>query len=244
MTPIASFHDLTQGRLVFPAELNGIHRKPHPLDTLIRWASSATWDRWSTVREARLWEVVALHLYLEPAALPWSKLIDVAGRERSPSERSVATIFSRRLARALQHLATGNLPSLPAARPEDAVVQFGDFAEWARVYGIALPPSFPGRGVLPLAPIPTEAVHSASADAASTDSPSATPVESPPIVAATKDSHRTPLQAPANGKFMRVQEVSEAVGYSVSSVWRLAREDNAFPKPVKISSNKSRMEAS
>ena len=39
-------------------------------------------------------------------------------------------------------------------------------------------------------------------------------------------------------KFVRVREVANQTGYSVSHIWRLARDGN-FPKPVKIGPNAS-----
>ena len=37
-------------------------------------------------------------------------------------------------------------------------------------------------------------------------------------------------------KFLRAGEVSTLVGYSVSHIWRMAR-DGSFPKPVKLGPN-------
>ena len=37
-------------------------------------------------------------------------------------------------------------------------------------------------------------------------------------------------------KFLRVNNVSNVCGYSVSHIWRMARDGN-FPKPIKIGPN-------
>ena len=37
-------------------------------------------------------------------------------------------------------------------------------------------------------------------------------------------------------KFLRVYEVSEVVGYSISHIWRMAR-DGTFPQPIKLGPN-------
>jgi hypothetical protein len=58
MHPIPDFHELGKGRLVFPPDRNGFNRKPHPLDTVVRWADERTWDAWGKVDSAPLWELV------------------------------------------------------------------------------------------------------------------------------------------------------------------------------------------
>jgi predicted DNA-binding transcriptional regulator AlpA len=234
VTPIPDIRRLGKGLLEFPQELNGLNRKPHVLDTVIRWADVATWRKWSAVEGAELWQVIALHLYLDPDALKWQRLLDIGDGQYLRVE-NVAALFSRRFRNACEHLLTGNLPSTsgPDIAPGHRFVRFADFADWATVYGKALPPDFP-RGV-GLSAAPAQ-VHR------SLDQPIATKAQDPPTEAAGAPpaparkparQPRAPRAAAPEG-YVRQAELLTLVPISAATLWRMVGA-GTFPKTIKFS---------
>ncbi|MBG6082697.1 helix-turn-helix transcriptional regulator [Rubrivivax gelatinosus] len=243
MTPIADFRELMRGRLVFPAELNGPNRRPHALDTVIRWANEETWQAWASTTCAPIWQWVALQLYLDPLALDRSSLRDLANREFRPEQKTVASGYAYRLQRVLEHLPTGNLPGVLAEPLEESIVAAADFVEWARVYKVPLPPSFPGLTAAAVAPPQSCATLGAEPIAPfsrpPTDAPTARRRE-PTEPATSSTSSPTPRRRrPRAGSaspdgFLRAKEVLELVPFSAATLWRLCKAGE-FPSPLKLS---------
>lgn len=232
MTPLADFAQLTRGVLAFPADINGPNRQPHPLDTVIRWADAETWRAWSAVGQAELWQLIALHLYLDPKGLRRERLLHIADREHAG--KSVATLFERRLRRACEHLATGNLPSVAAEVPAKSLVRMADFAEWARVNRIPLPAHFPPTAAAgPLDDLP--AAPAVQAPAPRSDSPpSGAPVATvvaPPALAAAPKARKSRALAKAPDGYMRQAELMTIVPFSPATLWRKIKS-KSFPAPV------------
>ena len=231
MTPLADFEHLSKGVLAFPAEVNGPNRKPHPLATVIRWADAETWRAWAAVDSAELWQVIALHLYLEPKGLNWERLLHIADREYAG--KSVATLFERRYRRACEHLPSGNLPSVEAQELGRSLVRLADFAEWARVNRIPLPAHFPraaAAGPLEAPPVASQAPTPAPRiDAAQAVASVAVPA---PALPAKARNPRALAKAPEG--YMRQADLLTIVPFSAATLWRKVKA-GTFPAPIRLS---------
>lgn len=237
MTPIADFVQLSKGVLAFPAEINGLNRRPHPLDTVIRWASTETWRAWAEIDSAELWQIIALHLYLEPNGLNWERLLHIADREHT--DKSVATLFERRYRRACEHLPSGNLPSVAARQPGRSVVRLADFVEWALVNSVPLPAEFPRAAsvghaeVRPAAPAVLTRVP--QPDATPIGAPAAVAVLAAPVPVVSKTRKPRTATTALDG-YIRQAELLSLVSFSAATLWRNVKAGK-FPAPVKLSSS-------
>ena len=101
------------------------------------------WNEWESVKQARLWEAVALALDVDPRNFYFF------------GDRKLDTIFNGsqppRFAKILE-LALGNIyaggvlkpPSIDLAEPHESEIKVFNFVKWAKSINLELPPGFPG----------------------------------------------------------------------------------------------------
>lgn len=115
-------------------------------DPLLPKLDKPNWNEWSTVNEAKLWEVVALAVDIEPRNLYFfgeRKLDKVFNRNHPPE-------FDKLLKLALSNVSVGGVlkpPSLDLESPEgleESEIQVSNFIKWAKSFNLELPPNFPG----------------------------------------------------------------------------------------------------
>lgn len=105
-------------------------------------ASTAnTWRIWSKMPSGTVWEVVALHCWLDPDVMNE----DTITLTELTSYRSCARFYQERMRLAIQHIADGILECEDDDEPDLRlkVVKLTDYAEWALRHSMPLPPEFP-----------------------------------------------------------------------------------------------------
>jgi hypothetical protein len=119
---------------------------PPPYDPLLPKLDKPDWNAWSSVKQAKLWEAVALAVDIDPRNLYFfgeRKLDTVFNRNHPPS-------FDKLLKLALGNISVGGVlkpPSLDLESSEgleESEIKLSNFVKWAKSINLELPSDFPG----------------------------------------------------------------------------------------------------
>ena len=262
MTPVPDFECLIDGVLSFPAKLNAPSRPANALDRLdIAFADAETWREWANVDRAKLWQLVALSVHLDPATLKWAEL------PKAPA--TVGSAFHDRLKKAVAHAMAAQLRTVDGApmdedQAADALVRCSDYALWSHLGRTTLPAGFPGCDGLPAdaragtitAKVPSKSIAQQPAPSQSREAlprqPPSTPAMRPaPPIRATPQGKPTvapsapPAVAPVKSRSKRTATAGSAylreadilghfVPFSKATLWRKVKL-GTYPQPVKLS---------
>lgn len=110
-------------------------------DQALKGISSPDWEQWKTVKQARLWQAVALLCDIAPKSLEstfFPGKLDVYFNQAPPK-------FTPLLGRAINSLGTDSLKpvSLNAECLEDSEINISTVVNWAISIGLTLPQAFP-----------------------------------------------------------------------------------------------------
>lgn len=260
MTPVPDFENLVNGVLTFPSEVNATGRPANALDRLkIRFADAETWREWANADRAKLWQLVALSVHLDPATLKWAEL------PKAPA--TVGSAFHDRLKKAVAHAMAAQLRTVDGAPMDEdqavgALVRCSDYALWSHLGRTTLPAGFPGCDGLPAdaragtitAKVPSKSIAQQPAPlntreapprqslttpavrrAPIKSAPQATPTvpSAPPVAAPVKP--RSKRTATAGSTYLREADIlGHFVPFSKATLWRKVKL-GTYPEPVKLS---------